>query len=227
MPGLFTVAYEVCRKDLKIEARTREIATTGTFFAVLVAILASIAFYIDDPKAKPWLGAGTIWISVFFASALSFGRVWQREREESALVGLLVAPIPRAGIFLGKTVGVVAIVTAVEVVVVAVVGLLFSIDVAPLALPLGGLLLLGTIAIAAIGTLFGVMTVRTRARDLVLASVLFPLLSPVLMTGAKGTRELFVGAPLSEMRDYFVLLGAFDVVALAFGIALFGALVED
>lgn len=227
MPGLFTVAYEVCRKDLRIELRTKEIATTGSFFAVLVAILSSIAFYIDDPKAKPWLAAGTIWIALFFASALSFGRVWQREREESALVGLLVAPIPRAGIFLGKTLGVVGIVASVEVVVVAVVGLLFSIDLPRLVPALSALLLLGTIAIGAIGTLFGVMTVRTRARDLVLASVLFPLLSPVLMTGAKATRELFVGAPLAELRDYFVLLGAFDVLALAFGVALFGSLVED
>jgi len=88
-------------------------------------------------------------------------------------------------------------------------------------------LVLGTIGVAATGTLFGAMTVRTRARDLVLATVLFPLLSPTLVSGVAATREILSGAPFAEITDYLVLLGVFDVVAVAGGLALFGALIDE
>jgi heme exporter protein B len=71
------------------------------------------------------------------------------------------------------------------------------------------------------------MTVRTRARDLVLATVLFPILSPTLVSGVAATREIFVGAPFEEIRDYLVLLGTFDLVAIAGGLAMFGALLDE
>jgi heme exporter protein B len=94
-------------------------------------------------------------------------------------------------------------------------------------LPLAVVMALGTIGVAAAGTLFGAMTVRTRARDLVLASVLFPLLSPTLLSGIGATRELVSGASLSELGDYLILLATFDFLALAGGLTLFGALVEE
>ena len=89
------------------------------------------------------------------------------------------------------------------------------------------ILLLGTLGVSATGTLFGVMTVRTSARDLVLASVLFPLLSPVLLSSVAGTALVFGGGTFDELRDYLLLLAVFDVVAVAGGLAVFGALVDD
>jgi len=212
-------------KDLRIELRTREIVTTAGFFAVLVAILSSVAFYAGSTTTLK-IAPGAIWLAVAFASILALGRSWQREREESALLGLLVSPVPRAAIFAGKALGVFVFVTAVEGIVVPVVALLFHVDlldvIGPLALVLG----LGTVGVAATGTLFGAMTVQTRARDLVLATVLFPLLSPTLMSGVAATREIFAGAPLGDIRDYLLLLGVFDVMSVFGGLALFGALVD-
>jgi heme exporter protein B len=98
-------------------------------------------------------------------------------------------------------------------------------------------LLLGTIGVAATGTLFGAMTVRTRARDLVLASVLFPLLSPALLSSVAATHQILgladnpelrtTAAQLSEISDYLLILGVFDGLALLGGLGLFGALVDD
>ena len=187
--------------------------------------MASVAFYSDDQAAR--IAPGAIWIPVAFASVLALSRTWQREREEGALTGLLVAPVPRAAIFLGKAASVALFVTAVELIVVPLVALLFHVELLPVLGALTVMLVLGTLGVAATGTLFGVMTARTRARDLVLASVLFPLLSPTLVSGVAGTRELFAGAPLSELTDYFLLLGVFDAVALLGGVALFGAIVDD
>lgn len=225
-PDFFACVSAVLRKDLRIELRTREIVTTGGFFAVLVTVMASIAFSAG-PKTQVRIAPGAIWLPIAFASVLALGRTWQREREESALTGLLVAPVPRAAIFAGKGLGVFLLLLAVECLVVPAVALLFHVDLLDYLPKLLPILLLGTLGIAATGTLFGVMTVRTSARDLVLASVLFPLLSPVLLSSVAGTALVFGGGTFDELRDYLVLLSVFDFVSIAGGVAVFGSLVDD
>ncbi len=226
LPGFFASVLGVVRKDLRIELRTREIVTTGGFFAVLVTVMASIAFS-SGPHTQVRIAPGAIWIPIAFASVLALGRTWQREREESALTGLLVSPIPRTAIFLGKALGVVLLMLAVEVLVVPIVALLFHVEILQFLPKIIPILFLGTIGVAATGTLFGVMTVRTSARDLVLASVLFPLLSPVLLSSVAGTALVFGGGTFEELRDYLLLLAVFDIVAVFGGLAVFGALVDD
>jgi heme exporter protein B len=230
--GFWRGSVAVFLKDLRIEVATREIVTTAAFFAALVAILASVAF-ATGPETTTRVAPGALWLAIVFSSVLALGRTWQREREESALVGLLVSPIPRAAIWCGKAVGVLAFILAVEVVVVPLVALLFHVDLPAVAGALAIVMLLGSVGVAAIGTLFGAMTVRTRARELLLATVLFPLLSPALVSSVGATREIFYAAARGqaidflELRDWFVLLGIFDLVAIAGGLAMFGALVED
>jgi heme exporter protein B len=230
--GLLAGAMAVLLKDLRIELATREIVTTAAFFAALVAILASVAF-TTGPQVTARVAPGALWLAVVFSSVLALGRSWQREREESALVGLLVSPVPRAAIWLGKAVGVFAFILAVEAVVVPLVALLFHVDLLDVGVPLALVMLLGTLGVSATGTLFGAMTVRTRARELLLASVLFPLLSPALVSSVAATRELFYASSsgqsvdVGEVRDWLVLLAVFDGVAVAGGLAMFGALVEE
>jgi heme exporter protein B len=225
-----TVAVLV--KDFTIELTTREITTTAGFFAVLVAVLASISF-TTGPETTTRVGPGALWLSIAFSSVLALGRTWQREREESALVGLLVSPTPRPAIFLGKTAGVLVFVLAIEAVLVPLIGLLFHVELLRLLAPLAVVLLFGTLGVAATGSLFGAITVRTRARELLLASVLFPLLSPALLSSISATREIFYASEsgqmvdMSEVYDWLVLIGVFDAVALLGGITMFGALLED
>lgn len=226
-PGVLPAAWEICKKDVRIERRTGEIVFTAGVFAILVGFLASMAFQIQDEKANASVAAGTIWITLFFAAALSFGRVWQRERDDSALTGLLVSPIPRASIFLGKALATFGMIAIVEIPLVALVTFLFQIDVGAEPWVFVAILWMGTLGLALLGTLFGAMTVRTRARDLVLSIVLFPLLSPVLVCGVVATRKAFEVQPFETYSGFLGLLGLFDFVALAGGIGLFGALVDD
>lgn len=224
--GVLAQAWIVARKDLTIELRTREIVTTAAFFAALVAILTSVAFTSGSETTKR-VAPGALWVSIAFSSILALGRTWGRERDDGALLGLLVTPLSRSALFLGKAAGVFAFVTAVELVVVPLVALIFHIDLPEVAGPLALLLALGTIGVAANGTLFGAMTVRTRARDLLLATVLFPLLTPALLSGVAATRELIAGASLAELRDYLLLLLAFDIVGVVLGTMLFGMLIDE
>lgn len=218
-------ALLVARKDLAIEISTREIVTTSGFFAVLVAVIASLAFYAGSDTTVR-VAPGVIWVAVAFASVLALGRTWQREREDGALTGLLASPTSRSAIFAGKALGVSVFVFVVELIVVPVTALFFAVDLGQVGPGLVLMCLFATPGIASVGTLFGVMTVRTRARDLVLASVLFPLLAPSLLAAVAGTRELFGGAPFRELVDYLELMGIFAFVFTAGGLGLFDLLIE-
>jgi heme exporter protein B len=215
----------ILRKDLQVELSTGEITATAGFFAVLIVVIASMAFY-SGPKASVEVAPGVIWVAIAFASVLALSRTWQRERENDALSGLLVMPIARSAIFAGKALGVLAFIGVVELLVVPVAALLFNVSLVDTGAGLALMCLVATPGIAASGTLFGAMTVRTQARDLVLASVLFPLLAPTLLAAVAGTRELLDGAPLASLTDYLVLMGVFAVVFTAGGLGLFQALIE-
>lgn len=216
----------IARKDARIELRTGEIVMTGGFFSVLVTVIASLAYY-SGPTTKDQVAAGTIWISTVFAAVLALSRTWQREREEGALDGLLVAPVFPSALYAGKALGVMAFLFVIEAIVVPVCLVFFSLDLSECGPALAAICLAATPGVAASGTLFGVMTVRTRARDLVLSIVLFPLLAPTLLAAAVATRELFSGAPLSELWDYMAIMGLFDLVFVVGGLGLFGTVAEQ
>lgn len=225
LPGWVAQTRILFAKDLAIELRTGEVVTTSGFFALLVVIMASLAFY-GGPSTRQLVGSGVIWVSIAFAAVLALGRTWQRERDEGALDALLVAPLSRSAIFAGKALGVFVFLTIVELVVVPAAALLFAVDLVKLGPGIAVIAVFATPGIAASGTLFGSMTVRTRARDLILAIVLFPLLSPTLLAAVAATRELFGGAALGELGDYLKLMGVFDIVFVAGGLSLFGPLMD-
>src|SRR2546423_12697437 len=116
LPGWVRQVGVVYRKDLAIEAATGEVTVTSGFFALLVVVLASLSFF-GGPASARNVAAGTVWLSLAFAAVLSLGKSWQRERDEAALDGLLVAPLSRSAIFAGKALGVLLFLTIVECVV--------------------------------------------------------------------------------------------------------------
>jgi heme exporter protein B len=219
-------------KDLRIELATGEILTTTAFFAVLVAVLAALSF-TTGAEATTRVAPGALWLAILFASILALGRTWQREREESAFTGLLASPIPRAAIWGGKAIGVLAFLLAVELILVPIVALLFHVDLPLVMGPLAVVMAFGTLGVAAAGTLFGAMTVRTRARELLLSVVVFPLLSPALMASVGATRELLYAAAagqpgdLGEVGDYLRILAVFDATVIVGALTMFGALLDD
>lgn len=226
LPGWLRQCLLVLSKDLQIEARTGEVTTTSAFFALLVVILSSLSFS-GGPISQRLVSSGTLWMTIAFAAVLALSRTWQREREESAFIGLLALPLSRSALFFGKFLGLTTFLATVEALVIPLVALLFSIDLTRAGTGVVLIALFATPGIAATGTLFGAMTVRTRARDLVLAIVLFPLLAPTLLAAVVATRELLGDAPLRELVDYLLLMGLFDTIFLLGGLSLFGLLVDE
>jgi heme exporter protein B len=212
-------------KDLMIESRSGEVVINSAFFALLVVVIASLSFYVSL-STRAQVAAGCIWLSTAFAAVLSLSRSWHRERDGGALDALLVSPLSPSAIFFGKAVGLLLFLGAVEAVVVPTAAVFFSVDLLDHGLGILAIAACATPGIAAAGTLFGVMTVRTQARDLILAIVLFPLLTPTLLSAVVATRDLLDGAPLWELGGYFKLMLVFDLTFIVGGISLFGILTD-
>ena len=226
MKRFFAGTAAVLRKELQLELRTKEIVITAGLFGLLVTVLTSLAFFLDDDTAQR-LAPGVLWIGASFAGVLAMGRAWAREREADAIRGLLLSPIPRSSIYAGKAIGTWIFVMVIDLVLLPVVAVLFRVEFNAVLLSVGAILVLGMTGYVALGTLFAAMSVRTRARDLMLSVVLFPLSAPGLLAGVVATREVLGGAPFEETLEWMRILLAFDLVGIVSGLVLFEPLMSD
>ena len=123
--NVLRAAWLIARKDLLVEARSRELAYTTLFFSVACVLVFAFAF-VREGRALEDAAAGILWVAVAFSGTLALGRAFERERQAETLRALLLAPTERAGIYLGKLVGLLVLMAGVEIVLVPIVGLLFS-----------------------------------------------------------------------------------------------------
>ncbi|MCA9528711.1 MAG: heme exporter protein CcmB [Myxococcales bacterium] len=224
--SLLKAAWLIAAKDLRIEMRTKETVLTTSLFGVLVVVLASLSFYID-PITSRRVAPGVLWVAIAFSGVLAMGRAWAYERENDVMRALLLSPAPRAAIFAGKAIGSLVLMLAIEAILVPLVALFFQVDLTWALAPALLVIVLGTVGFVAVGTLFSVLTVRSRARDLMLSVLIFPLITPALLSSVVATRELLDGATLGETLGWLQILLAFDVLFVTAGAVLFEVLVAD
>ncbi len=218
--------WALAAKDLRVEFRTRERFAAMGAFVVLAAFLFNYA--IDRTQLHPReIASGLIWMILLLGGFLGLGRTFELEKEEGAMEGLLVAPVPRDAIYLGKVVSNSVLLAVIVALTVATIGIFFQVDysAAPgyLALVLG----LGTLGFTALGTLFSAITAGTRMGETLLPVLLFPLLVPLVSYGADATVTLLAGFPVQQVGDNLRMLGAFTLVALFAGMGLFRFIVEE
>jgi len=213
-------------KDVVVEYRTRERVAAMGGFTILVGILFNYA--IDPTAVEPQaIASGLIWMTVVFGGMLGLGRTFHLEEEEGAFQGVLLSPIPRDALYLGKVVANFLILTVVTILVFAVFALFFGLEFGRHPLALAGVVLLGILGFVAIGTLFSAISARTSMGDTLLPILVFPLMVPVIIYGVTATSSLFAGLPASEVEGNIRMLGAFAAVALAAGAGLFRYVVEE
>lgn len=221
MSNFFKIAWLVTRKDIRVETRSWEMVSTTLFFATSCVLVFSFAF-VREGRPIEGAAAGIVWITVAFSGTLALGRAFERERYQDAMRGLLMAPVERAAIFLGKLLGIVLLMAVVEAVIVLFVTFTFR---APLFRSPGylvALLATGTIGFATVGTLFAAMLLRTRSRGVLLPILLYPVTFPVLIAGVGGTVALLQSEPnLDLVRFWTALLVLFDAVFLTLALWTF------
>jgi heme exporter protein CcmB len=225
--SFFASVWLVVRKDLVVEFRNREIVYTTLFFAVSTLLVFSFGF-VREGRAVEDAAAGILWVAIAFSGTLALGRAFERERQNETLRGLLMAPVARTALYLGKLAGILLLLLAVEAVIVPMVGLMFQAPLFRYPLTLVALLVTGTVGFAAVGTLFAAMLVRTRSRDVLLPVLLYPITVPVIIAGVRGTAALFqVDADLPMARAWLSMLVFFDVVFVTLALWTFEAVMTE
>jgi heme exporter protein CcmB len=221
------VVWLVLRKDLTVEVRSLEIAYTTLFFAVSCVLVFAFAL-VREGRAPEDGAAGILWISIAFAGTLALGRAFERERQSETLRALLLAPAARPAIYVGKLLGIVALLAACEIILVPLVALLFQAPLLARPVWLAVVLLAGTIGFAAVGTLFAAMLVRARTRDVLLPVLLYPITVPVIIAGVRATATLLQpDIDMASVRFWLALLGCFDVVFVTLALWTFEPLMTD
>lgn len=219
-------AWLVLRKDLMLEWRARTAFLSTLVFTVLVLLVFNFG---RDPTAIAALdlAPSILWVTFTFAAMLALNRAFQLELENQALDGLLLAPVSRHSIYLGKLGANLAFLAVVQAIALPLFALFFNVDVSPVLGPLLLVMALATVGFVAVGTLFSVMVIRTRFAEILLPVLLLPFLIPPLIWAVLATAKLFDGRPLSEVAGWLRLLAAYDIVFVALATVLFPVTVSE
>ncbi len=208
-------------KDIRCELRSKQTWTGMGLFALLVLVIFNFAFDLRvDNKAA--IAPGVLWVAFVFASLLGLGRTIAAEREKGLMDRLLLCPVDRKAIYVAKLVGNLLFIGIVELVALPIFAALFNIPLFGELLPI---VVLGTLGIAAIGTLFSVIAAATQARELLLPILVFPLIVPVVIAAVRATGNLMTST-VNE-PPWLGLIIAFDVIFLSAAMLTFEFVVEE
>ena len=211
-------------KDLRAEFRSRELFSAMLVFSLLIILIFNFALELDI-KTRQSVTAGVLWSTFAFAGTLGLNRSMAIEKDRGCLDGLLLAPVDRSAIYFGKVISNLAFMLIVEIIVLPVYSVLYSVNLFHPGLLL--VILLGSIGYVAVGTLLSAMSVQTRTRDILLPILLFPVVIPVLLAAVKASSGFLAGAELAEILLPINLLIAYDVIFIAVAFMVFDNVVEE
>ena len=225
--SLLRHAARVAWKDLRIELRSREILYTMAFFAALLVVIFSFVFP-RQPAVVRAAVPGMLWVTIAFAGTIGLGRAFDRERENDTMRALLLAPVPRLAVFLGKAIAIAALVLAVALVATPLLALFLDAPLFDHAGEIALTLVLGAVGFAIIGSVFAATLLKVRSRDVLLPVILYPLLVPVFVAGTKATGMLVSEHPDFGIAWYWIrFLGIYDAVFLVLSLWVFESLVIE
>ena len=218
-------ALAVAWKDLLVERRSKETLNALLFFALLLLFVFQFALGPDRERLAGVL-PGVLWLGFILSGLLALGRTFLVEREHDCWEGLLLAPGDKSAIYLGKLAGNLVLMGVVETLVLGLFVIFFDIDLARAFPGLIVVVALGTVGLAAVGTLFAAMTAHIRAREVLFPVLLLPVQVPVLLGTVKATEALLLGEPLAAVAHWIKLLAAADVIYVVVGVLTFDVILE-
>ena len=210
-------------KDIKSEIRTKEIATSLVAFALLVIIVVSFA--LEPGENTSTIAAGILWIAFTFAGVLGLSRSFVLEKDKGCLQGLMLCPVDRSLLYLGKMLSILIFMLVVEAIILPVFIVLFNQHGFPPQLLV--IVPLATIGFAAVGTLFSAMAVNTRARDVMMPLLFLPIAAPVIIAAIKSTGLVLSGESWGAIASWLGVMAAFDAIFLAVSPLIFEFVIEE
>ncbi|MAE80221.1 uncharacterized protein METZ01_LOCUS195732 [marine metagenome] len=218
------VIWAIGRKDLLLETRNKDIIVAVSAFALLVLMVFTFAIDINQVNAK-LTGPGILWASIAFAGVTGLNRAFALELEGNTLEALMLAPISRDLIYVGKMFGNFLFLTASQIIVVPIFAVLFNLAV--LRWEMLVISLLTTIGFSAIGTLFAAMSMRVRAREVMLPLLFLPVVTPLIMAAVESTSHVVNDGSWPEIAQWIQLALAFDIAFIVISAFIFQQILED
>lgn len=211
-------------KDILAEVRTKEIVISMFTFALLVLVIFNFAFDLRKENLGQ-IAPGALWVAFTFAGVLGFTRSFALEKDKGSMEGLILCPVDRSAIYLGKLLGNMVFMLGAEAILMPVFAVLFDLPIvmAPLAI----ILLLGTLGFASVGTLFSAISVNTRTRETMMPILFFPISVPVILASVKSTALALEARPWDSYLSWINLLVVFDVIFLVLSFLCFEYVVEE
>jgi len=223
-PSFFKATLAIIQKDLAAEFRSFELISAMLVFSLLVIIIFNFALELDV-KVRESVTSGVLWTTFAFAGTLGLNRSMSVEKDRGCMDGLLLAPVDRSVIYFGKAISNLIFMLIVEAIVLPVYSLLYNVNL--FRLDLVGVILLGSIGYAAVGTLLSTMSAQTRTREVLLPILLFPVAMPILLSSVKASGGLLIGAEFAEILAPLNLLIVYDIIFVAIAFMVFDYVVEE
>ncbi|HEY4058915.1 MAG TPA: heme exporter protein CcmB [Kofleriaceae bacterium] len=222
-------ALRVAAKDLRIELRSMEIIFTMAFFSALIVVIDAFVFPSNKPEIVRIAVPGMLWVAIAFAGTIGLGRAFDRERENDTMRALLLSPIPRISVFLGKALATTMLIIAVAIVVVPLLALFLQADLFASPLILVAAIVGGAIGFSIVGSVFAAMLLKVRSRDVLLPVILYPILIPLFTAGTSATYALLQpGHPDWDKATFWLgFLGIYDAAALVLSFWIYEDLVIE
>jgi heme exporter protein B len=225
-PSLLAAAWIVAQKDLLIELRTRTAFVSAAMFSIVGLAIFYFAWSPTAVSAAD-LAPGVVWVVFTLSAILAVQRSFSIEQVERAGDALLVSPVDREAIYLGKAIANVIFVGAIQLVTVPVAALFYGLpfgETVPVMLGIGAL---ATVGLVAVGTLFASMAVNTRMAELLLPLLSLPFFLPIVAAAGQSTQRLIAGRPLSESMGWIKMLVAFDLVFIVVCTLVYPSTIEE
>lgn len=215
-------ALVILWKDVLSELRTRDIVTSVLVFALLVIVVFNFAF---EPGRLGLVAPGVLWIAFTFAGVLGMSRSFALEKDKGCLEGLMLCPVDRGVIYLGKMLGILVFMLVVEAIIMPIFSIFFNL---PIFMPrLVLIALLATVGFASVGTLFSALAVNTKAREIMLPILFFPIVAPAIIAAVKASGLVLAGEPWVSLSPWLQMMAAFDVIFLVVSSLAFEFIVEE
>ncbi len=211
-------------KDVISEIRTKESISSVLVFTLLVIVIFNFAFSSNQETMK-LVAPGILWVTFAFAGVLSLNRAFVMEKEGGCIEGLLVCPISRETIYVGKMLGSLVFMLIVEAIALPIFALLFNLAV--LSPEVITITFLTTVGFVAIGTMFSAMAVNTKAREMVLPILFLPVVSPIIVSAVQASGLAISGETWSSLTSWLQIIIAFDVIFIVASYLVFAFVIEE
>jgi heme exporter protein B len=208
---MIQASLTILLKDLRLDLRRVENFFSLLFFTVTILLIFAFALPPQLTKQVDVL-SGMYWITFLLSGILCLNKSFQLEKDNGCMYAVLVSPISRGALFIGKMLATIMFIMVVQGLVIPVFGIMFNSVVFTYLTSFLLLSLLAATGFSALGTLLAGLTSDIRFKEILLPLLLFPLLIPLLLACVKLTQAVLTGAGLAGAADWLRLLIGFDLI---------------